>query len=167
MISWGTDLSRLTKCMAMALCEGLPAVLLLTHINTLLTLFKWAKPFQHIQKWVVFFFLMTCTFWSGCALFHTALTDELKMKRLFSKCTVYTNASVSLLLAMCDTCHLLVPPSLQPLRSTVASSALRPADSLPLHPPLPLASEWLISTANALVYWAALISYFPPMATFC
>ncbi|XP_025765401.1 ankyrin-3 isoform X11 [Oreochromis niloticus] len=29
----------------------------------------------------------------------------------------------------------------QPLRSTVASSALRPADSLPLHPPLPLASE--------------------------
>lgn len=49
---------------------------------------------------VVFYFLMTCTFGFGCALLHTALTDELKMKRLFSKCTVYTNASVSLLLAM-------------------------------------------------------------------
>lgn len=71
---------------------------------------------------VVFFnFLTTCTFWSGCALFHTALTDELKMKRLFSKCTVYTNASVSLLLAMW---YLSSPGSSEPPASTLHCSFL-------------------------------------------
>lgn len=31
----------------MALCERLPAPMLLAYNNTLLTLFKWVEPFQH------------------------------------------------------------------------------------------------------------------------
>lgn len=36
--------------MAMALCESLPALMLLAYNNTLLTLFKWVEPFQHIHE---------------------------------------------------------------------------------------------------------------------
>lgn len=102
----------------MALCEGLPALLFLTHINTLLTLFKWAKPFQHIQKcFLIFWWLAHFDLDVLCP----TLTDELKMKRLFSKCTVYTNASVSLLLAMW---YLSSPGSSEPPASTLHCSFL-------------------------------------------
>lgn len=36
--------------MALALCERLPALMLLAYNNTHLTLFKWVEPFQHILQ---------------------------------------------------------------------------------------------------------------------
>lgn len=112
--------------MAMALCERLPALMLLANNNTLLTLFKWVEPFQHMSERTRV--SAEHTLMDGCALSQMTLTDELKMIHLFSKCTVYNYASVSLLLAVL---YLSSPGFLrasQPLHSTVASPALRPAD---------------------------------------
>lgn len=84
-----------------------------------------------------------CAQWSGCALPQTTLAHELKMKHLFSKCTVYNYASVSLLLAML---YLSSPGFLwasQPLRSTCETPCCL------LAPPL-LASKWLTLKATSL-----------------
>lgn len=136
--------------MAMALCERLPALMLLAYNNnTLLTLFKWVEPFQHMMHEC---FCRAHTLLDGCALSQMMLTDGLKMKHLFPKCTVYNNACVSLLLAVL---YLSSPGFLrasQPLRSTVASPALRPADCPP-PPPLSSSSvyERLTPSANSPV----------------
>lgn len=130
-----------TKCMAMALCERLPALMLLAYNITLLTLFNRVEPFQHAHE---------CFLQSTCwrARSQMTLTDVLTMKHLFfSKCTVYNYASVSLLLAVL---YLSSPGFLRAFqlqRSTVASAALNPADfPPPPAPPLLPASEWLTPT---------------------
>lgn len=130
--------------MALALCERLPAPMLLAYNNTLPTLSEWVEPFQHIADECF------CRAHAD-APSQMALSDGLKMKHLFPKCTVYNDASVSLLTAVL---YLSSPGFLrasQPLRS---SPALRPA-GFPPPPPPPLssssASERLTPSADYLV----------------